>query len=191
MITEIWKRIEIEDVKTNYEVSSEGRVRSLGFNGIKEKTGGKLVRYPQPIKKSLNIHTGYLAVGITYAPRKSKTKVVHRLVANAFLKNPQNKPEVNHINGIKTDNRAINLEWVTAKENTRHRFEVLGQDNRGKINNKRSKPIIQLDIKTGLEIATFPCAMEAQRQIGVWGSSARQCAYGKINHAGGFKWKFV
>ena len=68
---------------------------------------------------------GYLCIGINING-KDTTRKIHRLVAEAFIPNPENKPEVNHKNGVKSDNRIGNLEWVTAKENSTHKIEVLG-----------------------------------------------------------------
>ena len=84
-----------------YEVSNDGRIRR-----ISEKSP-TLTDY------------GYLYIGFYEKPRK-QMRGVHRVVAEAFIPNPDNKPEVNHINGIKTDNRVENLEWVTHQENTQH-----------------------------------------------------------------------
>ena len=96
---EIWK--EIKGYEGLYEVSSEGRVNSLG-----RKPG---IMRPGTSK-------GYLKVGLTKDGIRSMFRV-HRLVAEAFIPNPDNKPEVDHINGDRKDNRAENLRWMTHKEN--------------------------------------------------------------------------
>jgi hypothetical protein len=68
-------------------------------------------------------NTGYLQVNL-YKNGKFKTKLIHRLVAETYINNPNNFKQVNHINGIKDDNRVENLEWVTAKQNTIHAWKI-------------------------------------------------------------------
>jgi hypothetical protein len=91
---------------TNYKVDFLGNV--YGLDGR--------------VLKSTKDNKGYLRVGLTING-KLCTKKVHRLIAQTFISNTLNKPFVNHINGIKSDNRVENLEWVTAKENTKHAIE--------------------------------------------------------------------
>lgn len=106
MEKEIWKEIEV--FGGNYSVSSEGRVRSNGL--LKGKNSKVRILKTELSKK------GYLRVGLT-KDGKQKKYLVHRLVAIAFLDNPNNLPDVNHKNECKTDNRLINLEWMSRRDN--------------------------------------------------------------------------
>lgn len=101
---EVWKDIE---GYSGYLISSNGNVKSL-------KTNRLLKSHRHPI-------TGYPHLTINKTDSDLfKTVLVHRLVAKFFIPNPENKPQVNHKNCIKTDNRVENLEWVTKKENCEH-----------------------------------------------------------------------
>lgn len=107
---EIWKNANHPFLKDKYVVSRDGRIKNI-------LTGHIL----KPRKES----NGYLRVGITdpRVPHKKSTHAsVHRVVALTYIPNPENKPQVNHINGDKTDNRVENLEWVTESENQRHAY---------------------------------------------------------------------
>lgn len=95
----------------NYAVSNTGEVKNIN-------TGRVL--------KPGTLRYGYKLVWL-YVDRKRYGRQIHRLVAKAFVPNPENKPEVNHINGITNDNRAENLEWCTHSENNLHAFRVLGR----------------------------------------------------------------
>lgn len=106
MSSEEWRLI--EEVKGNYSVSSQGRIKN-------NRTG--------LILKPTNTSKGYQKVNLK-VDGISQTKLIHRLVAKAFIDNPENKPEVNHKNGIHEDNRLCNLEWVTGEENKRHAYET-------------------------------------------------------------------
>lgn len=97
---ELW--ITIFGLKGEYDTSNKGRVKSR-------------VKFFEKLLKLTNHSAGYKTVNI-----RNKNEFVHRLVAQVFISNPDNKPIVNHINGIKTDNRVENLEWCTDKENIQH-----------------------------------------------------------------------
>ena len=105
MEEEIWKPI--KDFEGYYEVSNIGRVRSLNY----KRTGkGKIL-------KNIEDYKGYLEVGLTKNGKRKQFRI-HRLVAEAFIPNPENKPCIDHINTVKSDNRVENLRWVTYKENS-------------------------------------------------------------------------
>ena len=113
---EIWAPIPVEGYEEHYEISSEGRIKSLE-RVIIEKTGKQRTKKEKIVtaKRSGN----YLGVTL-HGDKGSKRFYIHRLVALAFIPNPNNKDCVNHLNRNKHDNRICNLEWVSYKENTEH-----------------------------------------------------------------------
>jgi hypothetical protein len=113
---------------------------------------------------------------------------IHRLVALAFIANPENKPQINHKSGIKTDNSIENLEWATGSENMQHAF-----DNKLIVSNGGGKrPVSQYDL-TGTFIRTFISIDEAARFVGVDGTRVGGCCNKKpkFKTAAGFKWEFA
>ena len=160
-----------------YEVSDQGRVKS--FKSGKEK-----------MLKPRKTCCGYLHVGLC-KDGHMKNLLVHRLVAGAFIPNPNNLETVNHKDEVKTNNVVTNLEWMSKRDNLNY-----GSHNKrsaeANINNpKKSKAVHMLDKSTGELLATFPSLREASRVTGIAVQNIRSCCIGKYKHAGGYIWKYL
>lgn len=165
--TEIW--LPIKGYTGLYEISDQGRVRSLNY----KRTGRTQVLKP------LMIRSGYLQV-MLYKDGKSKPYLVHRLVAEAFLANAEDLPEVNHLDECKTHNAVSNLEWCDRSHNI----------NYGTRNARISKPVQQFSMD-GRLINTWSSMMEAERVTGVNQGNISSCCNGKLPTAGRFVWRYA
>lgn len=186
---EIWK--DIPEYEGLYQVSNLGRVKALPkycFNGSVDWLMG------ERILKPLEIHI-YVYVCL-YKDKKYRRRSIHQLVAEAFIPNPENKPDIDHINTIRADNRAKNLRWVTKSENmnnplTRIRLSESKKGNpqpKGK-NNNRSRLILQYTLD-GKFLKEWHGSREIVRALGGDNSYIIKCCKGLYPHAYGFIWKY-
>ena len=181
---EIWK--DVKGYKGLYQVSNLGRIRSVGRNTI-DKIGIKRHKNGKILKQYTN-QSGYLQVKL-YKNKKWKTISSHRIVCIAFINEPK-KETVNHKNGIKTDNRAENLEWATRSENINHAIRIGLKKNKHGIEHKQSKYIIQLT-RSGNYIKTHYGIHEAGRDTGIQWQNISKVLRGVRGTAGGYKWKYI
>lgn len=174
---EIWK--DIKGYEGLYKVSNLGRVKSLSRRDRLNRVIQEKVLKPGSNK------VGYLHVNL-YKEGRVKICKVHRLVAQAFIPNPEDKPEVNHKDEDKTNNKVENLEWMTCKENINYGIHNERSAKSRTNDKKRSKPIYGINIKTN-ERVEFPSTMEAQRN-GFSSGTIVDCLKGRRKSHKGYKW---
>jgi hypothetical protein len=161
---EEWKEVVINKQKTEgYYVSSLGRFKN---------NKGIIMKDYKPH------HSGYIYVRVN-----KKKYPLHRLIADTFIPNLDNKPIPNHIDGIKTNNSVINLEWVTYSENNLHNHKI-------GLTKGNIRKIIQYDLEMN-EIKKFDRIIDASKELSICYSSIKAVLYKKQNTAGGFMWKYL
>ena len=164
---EIWK--DKKDYEGHYQVSNWGRVKSIKF-------GKEII-----LKQHINIKGGYYYVCLL-KNGKHKNYYAHRLVAEAFLPNPNNYKEVNHKDECKTNNVVSNLEWCDRKYN--HNYGTINE----RISQSQSKPVLQYDLE-GNFIKEWKSTMECCRN-GYNQGAVAACCQGKRKTHKGFIWKY-
>ena len=185
---EEWKAI--KGYEGLYEVSNLGRVKSISYTN-QYGTFDRVV-----ILKGW-ICEGYPCVQLTKNNEK-KTFKIHRLVAETFISNPNNLPEVDHINTIRDDNRVENLRWVTPKENMNNpltkekRCGYQGnksEEIKKKISKAQSIKVVQLTLEGEL-VKIWDSAIKAQKECGFDNGNINRCCRGKYKTHKGYKWMY-
>lgn len=163
----MWKKYIYNNQETDYSISTEGEVRKDTVNYI--------------LSQSMQQDYKFVTLLID---GKQKRMRVHRLVAETFIDNPDNKPYVNHIDGNRGNNNVTNLEWVTPSENTIHAVKI------GLMQNGRKKAVIQYNLD-GQQMMIFESATEAARQTGGSQSKITMCCRRQRETANDYQWRYA
>ena len=182
---EIWK--DIEGFEGRYQISNLGNVMSLNYmaNG-----------YAALLTPKIN-NKGYAWVEL-FKDKKRKPMLIHRLVAQAFIENPNNHPFVNHKDENPQNNRVDNLEWCTHIYNVHYSLRLHPERNKWCADRKPrrcgaykySKKVRQIDISSGEVVCEYPYLAEVRRTLNKNESSIRECCLGKRKTAYGYRWEF-
>lgn len=185
LLNEEWK--DIKDFEGLYKVSNYGRIKSL------EKLENKNQFVHERIMKTKPNKLGYMTIHFKYKDREYR-KLVHILVAETFIPNPENKPQVLHKKALLDggNNRVDNLYWGTQKDNMDDRKRenkfIVTEETRLKIRNAQLIPINQYNLN-GEFIKTWRGAKEVKEILGIDDSAIRKCCKGVKKSAGGYQWR--
>ncbi len=172
---EKWK--DIKKYQGLYQVSNFGNIKSLPKKH-KINNGSYYITKERLLSKTKN-KQGYLVVNIL-----KKVELVHRLVAEAFIPNPDNLPQVNHKDENKTNNNVNNLEWCTSKYNSNYGTCI------ERMRNKKSKKVAQYDLN-GNFIKEWNSLAEVERKLNIKTANLCSCCKERYKQTGGFVWKYV
>ena len=182
MQQEEWR--DVEGYEGKYQVSNWGNVRSLNYNNM---------GFANNLKPNDKITGGYLCV---YLRKNNKTKQykIHRLVAETFIPNFENKLCVNHIDGNKLNNNVDNLEWCTSSENNKHAYRCGLKKgtwlNKRGIQHPTSKSVAQYD-KNGEFIKKYESITEASNETKIIKKAICNCLRKKSKTSGGYIWRYI
>lgn len=173
-MTEIW--LQIEGYENLYEVSNLGRVRRI--KSVITTKAGVTQKFPGKILKPVT-NRGYLTVNLSKNGIVRRFRI-HRLVATAFIPNPENLPQVNHLDEDKTNNTVENLEWCSAKENVNY-----GTRNK-RTAEKLSKPVLCVELNQ-----IFPSLTDAAKQLRLNVGNLGSVLTGRYKTTGGYHFEFA
>jgi len=187
---EIWK--DVAGYEGQYQVSNIGRVKGLDRTTPRKNHISNSFHQKEKVLKQTTKPNGYKIIGLC-KDNKVKMHHVHRLVATAFIPNPLNKRTVNHIDGVRSNNHYLNLEWNTYSENHKHSYSKLGRKpSKGMtgIYGKGAIPIYQIDRETKEIVKRWDSAAEAERQTGFHHSHIAKVCLGKHKQCYGYIWQY-
>lgn len=181
MMEEIWKSV--KGFEGLYEVSNMGRIKSL--HRVIMRSNGKKQSFQERILKG--VISDYYQVFLS-KNGKSFKEYIHRIVATHFIPNPENKPQVNHKNSNRFDNRSENLEWVTVKENHTHAlkfgYRAIGS------NHPQAKTIYQYT-KDRVFVREWGCSVDIKNELGFKQGNISSACLGKFKTSKGFIWTYA
>lgn len=157
-----------------------------GYEGIYQVSNNGEVRWKNGIRKPQISWDGYFYLKLCKSGLERKMKI-HRLVAMTFIPNPDNLPEINHKNEVKTDNRVDNLEWCDRTYN--NNFGTRNKRAGDGIRKAKQKRVYRYTT-SGNYLDSYESAKDAEKQLNICRSNIAECAFGKRKTAGGYIWKY-